>query len=87
MVNSAIQEGARLPRLGQSHQNIAEPAFHTVGRDIVALDQRKFFATRAFVMTEGGPMPTQCNEDSFAFGRVEGRKVVATFDGRVKVGE
>jgi len=39
------------------------------------------FATNTFRDFQGSPMPTECNTETFGFEAIEGRKVVACFDG------
>src|ERR1700732_3561150 len=51
------------------------------GRCIGTLDLRKSFCESGLSQGQGSPMQTECSADLFGFARVEGRAVVAGFDG------
>src|SRR6478609_2362302 len=47
-----------------------------------ALNRRKFFCDKAFLARQrSSPVPTECNPTLFEIAPVDGRQVVAAFDG------
>ncbi len=63
-------------------RNRASRQLYTLGGRIGAPTQRKLFCEQRLLRERrSAPMPTQCTQDSFDFGRVEGRAVVADFSG------
>ena len=59
----------------------AYPAFLTEDRCTGSLNRRKFFCNKGLTLEGMFPAPTECNPSLFEFAAVEGRAVVASFDG------